>query len=78
MEAVNVQVDYRFPITRLGDFRLHLAKTWQPRPRRTDPQSQAINSVGYADGPLAWRANRGLRELEVRADWSAISRDLST
>ncbi len=64
VEAVDVQADYLIPTPRLGDFTLHLAATWQPSlRRRTDPQSQAINYVGYADGPLAWRANGG-------ADWS--------
>jgi iron complex outermembrane receptor protein len=64
VEAVDIQSDYLFPTTRLGDFRLRAATTWQPRLRRqTDPQSAAVDYVGYADGPLAWRANGG-------ADWS--------
>lgn len=64
VEAVDIQGDYLFPSTRVGDFRLRAAATWQPHlKRRTDPQSGVIDYVGYADGPLEWRANGG-------GDWS--------
>lgn len=64
VEAVDVQGDYLIQTERLGDFRLRAATTWQPHlRRRTDPNSAALDYVGYADGPLAWRANGG-------ADWS--------
>ncbi|MGH1559772.1 hypothetical protein ACRAWD_22920 [Caulobacter segnis] len=64
VEAVDVQGDYLFPTTRLGDFRPRAAATWQPHlRRRTDPGSAPLDYVGYADGPVAWRANGG-------ADWS--------
>jgi iron complex outermembrane receptor protein len=64
VEAVDVQGDYLFPTTRLGDFRVRAAATWQPHlRRRTNPESAVVDYVGYADGPLAWRANGG-------ADWS--------
>jgi iron complex outermembrane recepter protein len=64
VEAVDVQGDYLIQTERLGDFRLRAATTWQPHlRRRTDPTSATLDYVGYADGPLAWRANGG-------ADWS--------
>jgi outer membrane receptor protein involved in Fe transport len=64
VEAIDVQGDYLIPTARLGDFRLHAAATWQPRlRRRANPETQVVDYVGYADGPLAWRANGG-------ADWS--------
>ncbi len=64
VEAVDLQGDYLIPMTSLGDFRLHAAATWQPRlTRQSNPDSEVIDYVGYADGPLAWRANGG-------ADWT--------
>jgi hypothetical protein len=64
VEAVDAQGDYLIPTQRLGDFRLRAAATWQPHLRRkADPESPVVDYVGYADGPLAWRANGGL-------DWS--------
>jgi outer membrane receptor protein involved in Fe transport len=64
IEAIDAQGDYLIPTQRLGDFRLRAAATWQPHLRRkADPESPVVDYVGYADGPLAWRANGGL-------DWS--------
>ncbi|MFZ0266160.1 TonB-dependent receptor plug domain-containing protein [Caulobacter sp.] len=64
IEAIDAQGDYLIPTEHMGDFRLRVAATWQPHLRRkADPESPVVNYVGYADGPLAWRANGGL-------DWS--------
>jgi iron complex outermembrane receptor protein len=64
IEAIDAQGDYLIPTRHLGDFRLRAATTWQPRLRRkADPGSAVVDYVGYADGPLTWRANGGL-------DWS--------
>jgi len=64
VEAIDLQADYLIPTEHLGDFRLRAAGTWQPKLRRkSDPESAAVEYVGYADGPLEWRANGG-------ADWS--------
>jgi iron complex outermembrane receptor protein len=64
VEAVDIQGDYTIPTARLGEFRLHASATWQPHlRRRTTPESPVVDYVGYADGPLAVRANGG-------ADWS--------
>jgi hypothetical protein len=64
IQAVDFQADYRVPTDRWGDFQVRGAATWQPRlTRQVDPQSPEVSSIGYANGPLAWRANSGL-------DWS--------
>ncbi len=61
VEAIDLQGDYLIPTTRLGDFKLRAAATWQPHlRRRADPRSEAVEAAGYADGPLVWRANGGL------------------
>jgi iron complex outermembrane receptor protein len=60
-EAVDLQLDYRIPTDAIGDFRVQMAATWQPRlARRDTPDSAMINLAGYADGPLKWRANGGV------------------
>lgn len=70
VEAVDVQLDYSIPTETIGDFRVHAAGSWQPRlSRRINPLSATINSVGFADGPLKWRANAGV-------DWRRGSLDL--
>ncbi len=70
IEAVDAQADYLIPTEHLGDFRVRAATTWQPHLRRkADPESPVVDYVGYADGPLAWRANGGL-------DWSRGSTTL--
>lgn len=66
MEAVDVQADYAVPTERLGDLRFHAAATWQPKLKRHNSivgGGLETNLVGYADGPLEWRANGGV-------DWS--------
>jgi hypothetical protein len=61
IDAVDVQADYRIPTEKFGDFSLHAAGTWQPRlARKMNDDSPAVNSAGYADGPLKWRANGGI------------------
>jgi iron complex outermembrane receptor protein len=64
IEAIDAQGDYLIPTERLGDFRLRAATTWQPHLRRkANPENPVVDYTGYANGPLAWRANGGL-------DWS--------
>ncbi|TXC70552.1 TonB-dependent receptor [Sphingomonas ginsenosidivorax] len=70
VEAVDVQLDYRVPTERLGDFHVYGAASRQPRlTRKSAPDRAPVNSAGYADGPLAWRANGGI-------DWQAGPLDL--
>ena len=70
VEAIDFQLSYRIPTDTIGDFRLHAATTWQPRlTRRYNPEAAKINSAGYADGPLKWRANGGI-------DWQRGALDL--
>lgn len=70
IDAVDLQLDYRILTETLGDFRFRAAGNWQPRlTRRNDPESAVVNSAGYADGPLTWRANGGI-------DWQRGPNDL--
>ncbi len=61
MEAVDLQADYTWE-TRLGAFTANVMATVQPRlAQQPAPDTQELNTVGYSDGPLKWRANAGLR-----------------
>ncbi len=61
MEAVDIQADYTWQ-THLGDFAAHVIATVQPRlAQQPAPDTQELNTVGYSNGPLKWRANAGLR-----------------
>ncbi len=61
MEAVDLQADYTWQ-TRLGAFAAHVIATVQPRLAvQPVPDAQELNTVGYSNGPLKWRANAGLR-----------------
>ncbi len=70
VNAIDVQLDYRIPAERLGDIDIHAAASWQPRLTRQVARDRApVNSAGYADGPLIWRANGGI-------DWQRGPHDL--
>jgi outer membrane receptor protein involved in Fe transport len=61
MEAFDIQADYTWE-TRFGAFAAHVMATVQPHlAQRATPDSEEVDSVGYSDGPLKWRANAGLR-----------------
>ncbi len=61
MEALDIQADYSWE-TRLGSFAASVMATVQPRlSQQAVPDSADLNTVGYSDGPLKWRANAGLR-----------------
>ncbi len=70
MEAFDLQADYSWE-TRFGSFAANVMATVQPRlSQQAAPGSENIDTVGYSNGPLKWRANAGLR-------WSRGAWDLS-
>jgi len=73
IEAVDFDANYRLPTPNLGDFQFHASATWQLHlRRRANVDSAWVERVGFADGPLEFRANGGI-------DWSrrALSLGLS-
>ncbi len=69
VEALDIQADYTWE-TRFGAFAAHVIATVQPHLlQQAASDRDEIDSVGYRDGPLKWRANAGLR-------WSSGALDL--
>ncbi len=60
-EAFDIQADYSWE-TRFGSFAANVLATVQPRlSQRATPDGADMDTVGYNNGPLKWRANAGLR-----------------
>ncbi len=61
-EAVDFEFEWSLPAGRAGDFKLYGSSTWQPSFHRTMGLGQPdISQVGFANGPLAWRADAGVQ-----------------
>ncbi len=61
MEAFDIQVDYRWE-TPFGSFAANVLTTLQSHlTQQVTPDGATMETVGYSNGPLKWRANAGLR-----------------
>ncbi len=68
VEAFDMQADYIWQ-TELGEFGAHAIATYQPHLRQQAAAGFAeLDSVGYLQGPLKWRANAGLHW--TRSAWT--------
>ncbi|MXP41140.1 TonB-dependent receptor [Altererythrobacter soli] len=70
VRTIDFQLDYRRAVRRLGTFHLYAIAThqWDRRSQLT-LASRVLDTVGFTDGPLEWRANIGLNWR--RDGWSA-------
>jgi outer membrane receptor protein involved in Fe transport len=60
-DVVDLSVEQVVPLGAAGSLRLHGLATWQPRLERFSTLGiPAFDYVGFADGPLEWRANAGV------------------
>lgn len=60
VRAWDFRLDYRFQLSRFGEFSLHAVGTRQTRFERSLLAGDAfISSLDFADGPLRWRGNLG-------------------
>jgi outer membrane receptor protein involved in Fe transport len=60
-DVVDLGVEQLVPLGSRGSVRLHGLATWQPRLERFSTLGDpAADYVGFADGPLEWRANAGV------------------
>ena len=74
VQAVDFQVDYALETDEAGSFNFYLVGS-----RQTQRESQIlvggteIDTVGFSNGPLAWRANFGVdwEKGPLRAGWNA-------
>lgn len=61
VKAFDFQVDYDLPTKTLGDWHVYAVATHQTALKRQfNSTMQPIDSVGFSDGPLSWRANVGI------------------
>jgi iron complex outermembrane recepter protein len=57
----DLQFDYTWKHAWAGEFNLYSVATWEPRlVRQTLPTTASIDTIGFSDGPLAWRMNAGI------------------
>jgi iron complex outermembrane receptor protein len=62
VDALDLQLEYGVPIGRFGNLQFQGAATWQPKLHRDlGPEDGTLDYVGYSNGPLAWRANGGVK-----------------
>ncbi len=60
INAWDFQVDYTWKHEQTGQFSVYSVATWQPKlTRQTLPSTPAIDTIGFSDGPRAWRVNAG-------------------
>jgi hypothetical protein len=69
VQAIDLGLDYRRS-TSIGSLSFFGQATWEPEfVRSADPEKPSYNLAGRADGPLAWRANGGVRWYQ--STWTA-------
>jgi outer membrane receptor protein involved in Fe transport len=60
LDALDIDLDWRWPLAGDGNIRVYGAATWQPRlKQRRRPDQPWVERIGYVDGPLAWRGHAG-------------------
>jgi outer membrane receptor protein involved in Fe transport len=65
LKVVDMQLDWLLPTNGSGEFRVYGTASWQPSlRRRASSREPWVQLVGFADGPIEWRANGGL-------DWTS-------
>jgi outer membrane receptor protein involved in Fe transport len=58
VETLDMLLDWQVPLLG-GTLRAYGAATWQIGNELTEPAARPLDRVGYAESPLAWRANGG-------------------
>jgi len=61
LDAVDMNANWRLPISARDTLGFRALATWQPRlTRQLAPGLPAMSYVGFDDGPLKWRGNAGI------------------
>lgn len=74
LKAIDVQVDYMYSSEDFGDWRFYAVATQTSElSRKVLAGDASIDRVGFADGPLKWRANFGIdwNRGPWKAGWNA-------